>query len=256
MDAPLSAWGQQKPRTAPLWRAASETQAVGIQPSAGSKRRRLSEQPLQSSSCAPAALFVLAACFLVAARWAQGIKLQQLLKQPAGSPMAAQAAAPERHLAVSMLLLPGMELKPASGRSASLHAACKSACMHMVSCTRSTSLLLASHMRQLAQSCSLHQLMRLPASCQLRMPAQSACLQGLSKAQREGVLLMARLWRLERSRGASCQAEQLAAKRQLLLLEAQLASIAQDACTAAACEALTVLDSSGQLAVAFRQQPA
>ena len=122
LAAPPPAWGQQKPRTARLWRAASESQTAGIQPyaSAGSKRRRLSQQPQQSSSCAPAAaLFALAACFLVAARWAQGIKQQQLLKQPAGALMAVEAGAPGRHLVVSMLqmLPPGKELKTASGWS-------------------------------------------------------------------------------------------------------------------------------------------
>ena len=86
----------------------------------------------------------------------------------------------------------------------------------------------------------------------------SACVQELSQAQWEGVLLMARLWRLEHDKGASIQAEQLAAKAELFLQELQLAGIAKGACMDAACGVLNALDGSGQLAMGFRrqQQPA
>ena len=86
------------------------------------------------------------------------------------------------------------------------------------------------------------------------VPAQSACLQELSQAQRDGVLLMARLWRLEHDKSLECQAKQLAARAHLLLLELKLAGVAGSACLNAACEVLDALDSSGQLAVGFRHQ--
>ena len=76
-----------------LWRAEAQAAELQQHATAGSKRRRLSEQPQQSSSCAhaqpAAALFALAACFLVAVGWAQGIKQQQQQQQqqPAGALM-------------------------------------------------------------------------------------------------------------------------------------------------------------------------
>ena len=77
-------------------------------------------------------------------------------------------------------------------------------------------------------------------------------MQELSNKQQIQVLLVARVWQLEHDKSPSSKAEQLAVRAQALLLELQMAGVACSACSQAACEALSQLDSSGHLAAAFR----
>ena len=90
---------------------------------------------------------------------------------------------------------------------------------------------------------------------QFTHPVVTACRlnKELSQTQRKGVLLMARLWRLEHDKGPDGQPGQLAACSQLLLMEMRMAGVADSACNEAACEALSTLDGSGQHAAGFRR---
>ena len=113
-----------------------------------------------------------------------------------------------------LMLRTGAELKPASGRSQ-----CKLACCVPLS-------LLGAELEGKPKSVAgITSEAAGPASSQRTVRAHSACLQMLSEAQQESVLLVARLWRLEFHKGPDNPATQPAKRCQLLLMDLRLAGV-------------------------------